>query len=284
MPTHSCWVSSVEDRTRDLGEHPTGPLTTAHSQVDARCKIAYILRAKKKITTGRLDLIKDPPLLRIKRDFERPETKLLEGFAGVPTGHLVDAMGGRGCIDYRIKPLAPSDTVMVGVAVTCHAGPADNLALFGAVHAAGKGDILIAATDSFMETAVTGDLLLGMARNRGIAGLVTDGLIRDLVGVLGVGIPVYCAGITANSPARNGPGTVGLPVVIGGVMICSGDIIVGDRDGVVVVPFGEAHGVLARLKDVKAAEAGLEAKVKAGLEIPDFIEAILASDKVEKLS
>jgi hypothetical protein len=51
-----------------------------------------------------------------------------------------------------------------------------------------------------------------------------------------------------------------------------------------VVPFGEAHGVLARLKDVKAAEAGLEAKVKAGLEIPDFIEAILASDKVEKLS
>ena len=134
-----------------------------------------------------------------------------------------------------------------------------------------------------METAVTGDLLLGMARNRGIAGFVTDGLIRDLVGVLGVGIPVYCAGITANSRRAMGPARSGCPW-IGGVMIFPGDIIVGDRDGVVVVPFGEAHGVLVRLKDVKAAEAGLEAKVKAGLEIPDFIEAILTSDKVEKLS
>lgn len=228
-------------------------------------------------------MIKDPPLLKIKR-VTRPDVKLLAGFAGIPTGYLVDAMGGRGCIDYRIKPLVQSDAVMVGVAVTCHAGPADNLALFGALHIAGKGDILVAATDSFTGTAVTGDLLLGMARNRGIAGFVTDGLIRDLVGVLGVGLPVYCAGVTANSPARNGPGTVGLPVVIGDVTIGSGDIIVGDRDGVVVVPLVEARSVLSRLKDVKAAEAELEAKVKAGLEIPDFIKAILASEKVETVS
>ena len=228
-------------------------------------------------------MIKDPPLLRIRRGFKRPTAKMLAGFAGVPTGYLVDAMGGRGCIDYRIKPLAQSDKVMVGTAVTCHAGPADNLALFGALHAAKKGDILVAATDSFTATAITGDLLLGMARNRGVAGFVTDGLIRDLVGVLGVGLPVYCAGVTANSPARNGPGTVGLPVVIGDVMIDSGDIVVGDRDGVVVVSLDDAPHVLNRLNDVKAAEAGLEAKVKAGLEIPDFVEAIIASDKVEEI-
>jgi 4-hydroxy-4-methyl-2-oxoglutarate aldolase len=228
-------------------------------------------------------MITDPPQLKIRRGFKRPQTELLSGFAGVPTGYLVDAMGGRGCIDYRIKPLVQSEKVMVGVAVTCHAGPADNLALFGALHAARKGDILVAATDAFTGTAVTGDLLLGMARNRGIAGFVTDGLIRDLIGVLGVGLPVYCAGITANSPARNGPGTVGLPIVIGDVVIHSGDIVVGDRDGVVIVPLDQAQGVLNKLKDVKAAEAGLEAKVKAGLEIPDFVEAIIASDRVEEI-
>jgi 4-hydroxy-4-methyl-2-oxoglutarate aldolase len=228
-------------------------------------------------------MITDPPQLRIGRGFKRPQTELLSGFADVPTGYLVDAMGGRGCIDYRIKPLVQSEKVMVGAAVTCHAGPADNLALFGALHAARKGDILVAATDAFTVTAVTGDLLLGMARNRGIAGFVTDGLIRDLIGVLGVGLPVYCAGITANSPARNGPGTVGLPIVIGDVVIHSGDIVVGDRDGVVIVPLDQAQGVLNKLKDVKAAEAGLEAKVKAGLEIPDFVEAIIASDRVEEI-
>jgi 4-hydroxy-4-methyl-2-oxoglutarate aldolase len=228
-------------------------------------------------------MIKDPPLLKIRRSFKRPSAKLLAGFAGVPTGYLVDAMGGRGCVDYRIKPLVQRDEVMVGAAVTCHAGPADNLALFGAVHAARKGDILVAATDAFTATAITGDLLLGMARNRGVAGLVTDGLIRDLIGVLGVGLPVYCAGVTANSPARNGPGTVGLPIVIGDVVINSGDIVVGDRDGVVVVPLGDASSVLSKLEDIKAAEAGLEAKVKAGLEVPDFIEAIMSSGRVEEI-
>ena len=228
-------------------------------------------------------MIKDPPVLTIRRGFKRPSKKLLAGFAGVPTGYLVDAMGGTGCVDYRIKPLAQSTEVMVGTAVTCYAGPADNLAMFGAVHAAQKGDILVAATDSFTATAITGDLLLGMARNRGVAGFVTDGLVRDLVGILAVGIPVYCAGITANSPARNGPGTVGLPVVLGGVRVESGDIVVGDRDGVVVVPLGQAEVVLAALDQVRAAEAALEAKVKGGLETPDFIQKIIDSDRVEEI-
>ena len=228
-------------------------------------------------------MITDPPLLKIRRGFARPSEALLAGFAGVPTGYLVDAMGGRGCLDYRIKPLVAVASVMVGTAVTCHAGPADNLALFGALDVARRGDILVAATDAFAETAITGDLLLGMARNRGVAGFVTDGMVRDIVGILDVGLPVYCAGVTANSPARNGPGTIGLPVVLGGVLIAPGDIVVGDRDGGVVVPLAEALTVLARLADVKAAEAGLEAKVKGGLEIPDFIRALLNSGHVEEL-
>ena len=228
-------------------------------------------------------MITDPPLLKIRRGFPRPSEAMLAAFAGVPTGYLVDAMGGRGCLDYRIKPLAASASVMVGTAVTCHAGPADNLALFGAIDAARRGDILVAATDAFAETAITGDLLLGMARNRGVAGFVTDGMVRDIVGILDVGLPVYCAGVTANSPARNGPGTVGLPVILGGARIDSGDIVVGDRDGVVVVPLAEAASVLARLADVRAAEAGLDAKVKAGLEIPDFIVALLRSGRVEEV-
>lgn len=225
-------------------------------------------------------MIKDPPLLTIRRDFPRPAPADVAAFASVPTGYAIDAMGGRGALDYRIKPLAPAQSVMVGVAITCHCGPADNLALFAAMATARPGDILIAATDAFTATAVTGDLLLGMARNRGVAGLVTDGLARDLAGILGVGLPAYCAGITPNSPARNGPGTVGLPVVLGGVSVESGDIVLGDNDGAVIVPRGEAGTVLKRLADVRAAEAALEAKVRAGLEVPDFVQAILASDRV----
>jgi 4-hydroxy-4-methyl-2-oxoglutarate aldolase len=225
-------------------------------------------------------MIKDPPLLTIRRDFPRPSASVMKAFAGVPTGYVVDAMGGRGGLDYRIKPLAPQNTPLLGTAMTCHCGPADNLALFGAMATAEPGDILMAATDAFTATSVTGDLLLGMAKNRGILGLVTDGLVRDLVGVLGVGLPVYCAGVTPNSPARNGPGTVGHPVTMGGVTIAPGDIVIGDNDGIVIIPLAQAETVLGKLKDVKAAEASLEAKVKAGLEVPDFVQAILDSDRV----
>jgi 4-hydroxy-4-methyl-2-oxoglutarate aldolase len=225
-------------------------------------------------------MIKDPPLLTIRRDFARPAPADVAAFANVPTGYAIDAMGGRGGLDYRIKPLATASSVLVGVAITCHCGPADNLGLFAAMATARPGDILVAATDGFTATSVTGDLLLGMAKNRGVKGLVTDGLVRDLAGILGVGLPVYCAGITPNSPVRNGPGTVGLPVVLGGVSVESGDIVIGDDDGVVIVPRADIGTVLNRLSDVRAAEAALDAKVRAGLEVPDFIQRILASDRV----
>ena len=225
-------------------------------------------------------MITDPPALTLRRRFPRPDASLLAALAGVPTGYAVDAMGGRGGLDHRIKPLVPMSGPMLGVAVTCDCGPSDNLALFGALAAAQAGDVLIAATDGFANAAVTGDLLLGMARNRGVVGFVTDGLVRDLVGVVGVGLPVFAAGVTPNSPARNGPGTVGLPVVVGGVRIESGDILIGDADGVVAIPRLRAAAVVAGLVAVRAAEAALEAKVKAGLEVPDFIEAVLASDRV----
>jgi 4-hydroxy-4-methyl-2-oxoglutarate aldolase len=228
-------------------------------------------------------MIKDPPLLTIRRDFARPAPDVMAAFAGVPTGYAIDAMGGRGALDHRIKPLAPATSVMVGVAMTCHCGPADNLALFGALAAAKPGDVLVAATDGFTATSVTGDLLMGMARNRGLAGLVTDGLARDVAGIIAVGLPLYCAGLTPNSPVRNGPGTVGLPVVVGGVAVEPGDIVIADNDGVVIVPRAQAKAVIARLSDVRAAEAALEAKVKAGLQVPDFIQSILASDRVTEI-
>jgi len=124
---------------------------------------------------------------------------------------------------------------------------------------------------------------MGMARNRGVLGLVTDGAARDLAGIVGVGLPVYCAGLTPNSPARNGPGSVGVAVVVGGVAIESGDVIIADNDGVVVIPRREVDNVIKQLPNVRAAEADLEAKVKEGLKLPDFISAVLASGRVAEI-
>jgi len=228
-------------------------------------------------------MIEDPPVLTVRARFPRPEPSLVAAFAGAPTGNVVDAMGGGGALDFSIKPLEPPSKPIVGVALTCDCGPGDNLALFGAMSVAEPGDILVAATGGYKGVAMTGDLMLGMARNRGLAGLVTDGLVRDITGVLAVGLPVFCAGVSPNSPARNGPGTVGDPVDLGGLRIESGDILIGDRDGVVVVPRARAAAVAEALAQVRRAEAALEAKVKAGLEIPDFVRSVLESARVRRI-
>jgi len=228
-------------------------------------------------------MIEDPPLLTLRRNFPRPTAEQVAALTGLPTGFAVDAMDGRGALDARIKPVDGDAQTFCGVAVTCHAGPADNLAVFGAVEAARKGDVIVAATDGYTETAVVGDLVLGMARNRGVMAFVTDGCVRDVPGIRAVGLPCFAAGVTPNSPARNGPGTVGMPVVIGGTAIGPGDIVLGDGDGVVIVPLSRIDAVIARLPAIREAEAALDAKVKAGLEVPDFILSLFADGRVREV-
>ena len=228
-------------------------------------------------------MIEDPPLLTVRRRFARPTRAQLDAFAGVPTGFVADAMNGRGALDARIKPIGRTPASFHGVAITCHAGPADNLALFGALAYGEPGDVMVCATDGFAETAVTGDLLLGMARNRGLAGFVTDGMVRDVPGIEAVGLPCFAAGVTPNSPVRNGPGTVGMPVVVGGVAVGPGDVVVGDGDGIVVVPLAAIDAVVERLVAVKAAEAALDAKVRGGLQLPDFIRSMIDAGRFREV-
>jgi 4-hydroxy-4-methyl-2-oxoglutarate aldolase len=228
-------------------------------------------------------MITDPPLLRIQRNFLRPKHEVVKQFTGAATGHLVDAMGGAGALDIGIKPLDAINSSFCGVALTCNAGPADNLAVFAALQVAQPGDVLVAATGSYLGAAVTGDLLVGMARNCGAIAFVTDGVVRDGAGLRSVGLPIFSRGLSPNSPARNGPGTVGVVVVVGGVTIESGDILVGDEDGVVVIPCGKAEETARKLAEVRTAEALLEAKVKAGLRVPDFVSGILADGRTEFL-
>ena len=207
----------------------------------------------------------------------------MESIHNIPLGFLVDAMDGRGAMEHRIRLLEgfPEESRLLGTALTCHCGPGDNLGLFGAVAEVQPGDIIVAATDSYEGTCLTGDLLMGMARNCKVAGLVTDGLVRDADGILHVGLPVFCRGVTPNSPVRNGPGNVGFPVVVGGVQVESGDIIAADSEGVVVIPQKELARVLQRIPEIQSAEKRTEQAVAEGLEMLDSVRELLNSDKVE---
>jgi 4-hydroxy-4-methyl-2-oxoglutarate aldolase len=225
-------------------------------------------------------MIEDPPLLTIRRRIERPPAAKLAQLAGVQTGNLVDAMDGRGALDFAIKPVDPRRASFVGPALTCEPGPSDNLAILAAIALAEPGDVIVAAGDGFTGTAIVGDNMAAMARNRKVAAIVADGLVRDSAGVVGVGLPMFARGITPNSCVRSGPGRIGLPVVAGGVSIEAGDIVVGDLDGVVIIPRAQLDLALDRLAAVRRAEAALQEKIANGLDCPEAVRALLGSDRV----
>ena len=220
-------------------------------------------------------MLDNPPLVTIHRGFRRPDPKLVDRFRGAQTSHLADAMEGRGALDYRIKPVDPGNARFAGPALTAFAYPADVLAVFAALSEARPGDVILCANDAFTKTAVIGDLAAGMMKNKGVAAFVTDGMARDKAGIVAAGLPLFCCGIQPNSPALNGPAVVGAPVTLGDVSVNPGDVVVGDADGVVIVPAHRLEIVLERLERVRQAEVRAEQRVREGAAMSDAAWALI---------
>jgi len=208
-------------------------------------------------------MIGDPVMLTIRRNIQRPSKALLKSFDGMPTGFVTDAYNGKGCLDFEIKPLMPA-MAFHGPAITAYCGPMDNLAAMAILDFAKKGDVIVIATSGDDTAATIGDLWAFWAKKIGVAAIVCDGLVRDVAGLLKVGIPIFARGIKPNSAFKHGPGEVNMDVTCGGVAIGPGDIIVGDRDGVVAVPLAQAEQVAAQLELVRKKEAEAEARIKGG--------------------
>src|ERR687895_777331 len=136
-------------------------------------------------------MIGDPPVLTLRRNFERPTTAQLAAFEGVPTGFVVDAQMGQGAVDHRIKPLWPQ-SAFAAPAVTAKCGPRDNMAVWIAMRIAQPGDVLVLHTGDYEGTAVIGDHVAAIAKRLGIVAVVTDGLVRDIDGLEAVRLPGFC--------------------------------------------------------------------------------------------
>jgi 4-hydroxy-4-methyl-2-oxoglutarate aldolase len=227
-------------------------------------------------------MIGDPPVLTLRQSFERPSAAQVAALAGVPTGFVVDAQMGQGAIDHRIKPLWP-DTRFVGPAVTARCGPRDNMAVWVAMKVARPGDVLALATGGYEDAAVIGDHVAAIAKSLGIVAVVTDGLVRDIDGLEQVGLPVFCLGLTPNSPYKHGPCEVGTRISLGGVAIDPGDLLVGDRDGVAVAPRARIDEVIAGLEDVRQKERETGERIAAGATIPPWVDELIASSRTRLL-
>ena len=218
--------------------------------------------------------------LTIKRNIPRPPRELIERFAGVPTPNIGDSQGREGAIDYRIRPVFEPFPGFVGPALTVSVLQRDNLAAHVVMEFIQPGDVLVIETHDCIDGAVFGDLMLGMYKNCGVAGIVTDGAIRDIEEFAVRGLPVFARGVQMKGPHKNGPGTIGFDVSIGGVAIRSGDIVAADANGVIVVPQDQAQETLRNLEVVLQKEETMVKQVNDGLKIMPFAKDYLASGDV----
>ncbi len=208
-------------------------------------------------------MIGDPVAIRIRREIKRASKRHLKAFSNVQTSFIADAMNGQNCLHHTIKPLIAADR-FVGTAVTASGGPRDLLAAMAMLDVARPGDVLVIATGGDESGAVVGDFWSAIAKKKGVCAVVTDGLVRDTAGIEKTALPTFARGASPNSGHQNGPGEVNCTVSIGGVSVAPGDIVVGDRDGVVVVPAAQADEVVRSLREVIKNEARLQRQLAKG--------------------
>ncbi len=205
----------------------------------------------------------DPAAIRVFTNIKRPDRALVMQFAAAPTGNVCDAMDRFGALDYQIQALDRKSR-MCGAALTVRTRPGDNLTIYQALEIVQPGDVMVIAVYDHTVCSVVGDLVVNIAKRRGLTGIVTDGLVRDADGIREIGLPVFARGTSPSSPFKDGPGEINAPVSCGGVVIQPGDVIIGDGDGVVVVPQRDLEVVAERLKAVIKKEEQMLAAIESG--------------------
>lgn len=184
-------------------------------------------------------------------------------FAAFPTGNLCNANPAVRPLSAAIKPLLPARRI-AGPARTVRIVPGQNAAIHRAVHGAEPGEILVVDGGGSERFGPFGDLLADGCKAKGMAGAVFDCTIRDSADIAALGFQVFSRGFHPEATAKTDPGDVDKPVVVGGANVSPGDIIVGDDDGVVVIPAAIAGQVMTEVTKVAAREEAIRARILAG--------------------
>ncbi len=204
------------------------------------------------------------PGFTIVKTIERADKDLVERFRGLAAANISDVQGKQNTLDARINPIYAPMPHLCGTALTVKARPGDNLLATKAIHMAQPGDVIVIAGGFDMNLTVWGGVMSTMAKTKGIAGVVTDGLVRDVAETRDVQLPVYSIGVTPVGPTKEGAGQINMPISCGGVIINPGDIVVGDEDGVVVVRKEDAEAVLERTHARMKLEQSWMAQINKG--------------------
>lgn len=217
----------------------------------------------------------------IQRDFERVSPALVQQAAEFQAAILADVAGRRGAMHGRIAALRPRMKI-AGTALTVDVRPGDNLMIHAAIALARPGDVLVIDGKADQTSALMGTIMMTACKKLGIAGVVVDGAVRDSLEIDEMDYPVFAFGTNPNGPTKNVPGRIGHPISCGGVTVRSGDLIVADADGVVVIERERVEALLPQARKKVADEARRIEQIQQGHTSAAWLDAALRTAGVLK--
>ena len=200
--------------------------------------------------------------LTLTDPWERVDRDLLGRFAKAPAANIGDVFDRLLVMDGGIRPFTGS-TRLVGTALPIHTRAGDNLAIHRALDDARPGDVLVINGQGDLSRALIGDLIGEIMVSKGVLGAVIDGAVRDAETLAAQGLVVFARAATPAGPFKNGPGVIGAPVAVGGVVVSAGDLVVTDADGVVLVPRHRAGWAAEQVAQVIEKEEALRRRIVA---------------------
>jgi|SRR5690625_177468 len=203
---------------------------------------------------------------------------IIEGFRLLPVANVSDMMTHHYEASAQLKPMYDTRAGnMAGPALTVRTAPADNLLVHKALDLAAPGDIIVVDAEGKTTTAIIGEIMMNYAAKRKVGGLVIYGAIRDSDELRHSPFPVYALGISPHGPAKDGPGSINIPITLGDMPVQPGDLILGDADGLVCVPRDHAETLLQKTQEKQQAEERILADIQSGNYDTNWVDERLKS-------
>jgi regulator of RNase E activity RraA len=215
------------------------------------------------------------PGFRIAQRARSVSPALIEKFRGIPVANVSDVMSRMVAGGPALRPMH-AGAPLIGPALTVKTRPGDNLMIHKAIDIAAPGDVIVVDAGGDLTNALIGELMLAHAIKRGVGGFVINGAIRDAAAIRAGHLPVFAAGVTHRGPYKDGPGEINLPIAIAGMVFAAGDLVLGDEDGVLCVPYDDCETVQAAAAAKHAAEGRQMAAILDGTSDRAYIDATLA--------
>ena len=219
---------------------------------------------------------------RIFTKRQMPDKTLIERLAQIPAANIADTMGRSCAMHPRIRLMSGFSGIFAGPALTVKARAGDNLFIHQALDMAEPGDVIVVSNEEDQRRSLMGEIMFTYAMNqRRLGGLVLDGPVRDVDALRAMPLPVYATGSTPGGPYKEGPGEINVPIACGGVSVNPGDIILGDLDGIIVIPQKDAQAVLEAAEELHKADASKVLAAQNGTANRAWVMKTLETKKTE---